>query len=130
MINLDPAELSALLDGELDPARARQIEAMIAADPVLSEEFEQLKQADNKLRSLAGAAAFHPRVRWPAPEVRPTPRWLGPCLAVIVLAWAVGKLAPAITLALAVNAAALLLFIACLAPLALREAQGRSASIA
>jgi anti-sigma factor RsiW len=123
MTDLDPAELSALLDGELDPARGREVEALIAADPVLSAEFEQLKRADQRLKSLAEPAAFRPQIRWPAPEVRPVPAWLAPCLAVIGLAWAVGKLAPAMALALGVNAAALALFIVCLAPFALREAR-------
>jgi len=123
MNHLDSAELSALLDGELDPVRASEVEAMIAADPSVRAEFQRLQQADLHLRSIAEAAGFRPEVRWPAPASRLGGPWLILPLAVILLAWAAGKLAPGMTMALAVNAASLLLFLACLAPLALRDAR-------
>jgi anti-sigma factor RsiW len=121
MSDLDPAELSALLDGELDPVRAREIEALIAADPALAAEFEQLKRMDGRLRSAASAAAFRPDIEWPAAEEPALPRWLVASLAAAAVAWAIGKVAPAMILAFGVNAAALALFIAILAPLAARE---------
>lgn len=128
MSDLDPAELSALLDGELDPARASAVEALIAADPVLAAEFDRLKRADQRLRALAADAAFPPRVRWPRPAPAPLPAWFAPCLGLVLLAWLAGKLAPAMALALAVNALALVVLIACLASLALREARALSAA--
>jgi anti-sigma factor RsiW len=121
MSDLDPAEMSALLDGELDPSRARQVEALIAADPALAAQFEQLKRADHGLRSLAEAAAFAPEVRLPAVETPAVPRWLGPCLALLVTAWTVGKVTPSMLLAFEINALALVLFVICLMPFALRE---------
>jgi anti-sigma factor RsiW len=120
----DPAELSAFLDGELDPIRAKQIEALLAADPEMRAAFEQLDLADRRLRSVAAAAAFRPRVRWPEPAEQPATRWLVLPLAAVLLAWAIGKLIPTtMTVSLVINAAALLLLVACLAPLAVREAR-------
>lgn len=121
MTDLDPAELSALLDGELDPARACALEAIIAADPALAAQFQQLKRADQRLRSVAEAAAFRPDIRWPAAQAPALPPWLVASLAAAGAAWAIGKVAPAMILAFGVNAAALALFIACLATLAARE---------
>lgn len=121
MTDLDPAELSALLDGELDPARARALEAMIAADPALAAEYEQLKRADHRLRSMAEAGAFRPDIRWPAAQAPAFPPWLIGSLAAAAAAWAIGKVAPPMILAFGVNAAALAVFVACLAPLAARE---------
>ena len=123
MSGLDPAELSALLDGELDPARAREVEAMIAADPALAAEFERLKLADGHMRSIAEAAAFRPELRLPEPSPRRSGAWQALPLILIIAGWALGKLAPVAAIALAVNIASLVLFIACLAPLALREAR-------
>lgn len=62
---VEEAELSALLDGELEAARARQIEAQMAEDPALRREFEALASADATWRAAADAAAFTPAVRLP-----------------------------------------------------------------
>jgi anti-sigma factor RsiW len=122
MSDFDPAELSALLDGELDPARARALEALIAADPAVAAQFEQLKRTDARLRSAASDVAFRPAIRLPMAEAEPAlPGWLVACLVAAAAAWAIGKMAPAMILAFGVNAAALALFIAFLAPFAARE---------
>jgi anti-sigma factor RsiW len=120
----DPhAELSAFLDGELDPARARQIETSIAADPDLRVTYEQLQAADQMLKAIAEAAAFRPLVRLTAPA-RPAVRaWMALPFAVVLAAWLVARLTPSLAAALVVNTAALLVFLACLTPLALREAR-------
>lgn len=57
-----PAELSALLDGELDPERASMVRQAIASDPVLRAEFEMLKRLDRTVAEAAAAAAFEARV--------------------------------------------------------------------
>lgn len=124
MTDPDRPELSAFLDGELDPARAGEIEALIAADPGVRAAFEQLQRADARLRSISDAAAFRPHVRWPEPAAHGAGAWLALPLLLVLLAWTAGKLAPAVTTAVAANAASLLLLIACLTPLALREARG------
>ena len=63
MLPIDPAELSALVDGELPPARAAEIRAAIAQDPVLRQTYEQLVALDADWKSRASAAAFRPRVQ-------------------------------------------------------------------
>ena len=64
MKKLHPAELSALLDGELDTHRAGEVEALIAADPKVHEEYEHLRRADRILKEVAQSEAFRPEVRW------------------------------------------------------------------
>jgi anti-sigma factor RsiW len=126
----DPhAELSAFLDGELAPARAREIEASIAADPDLRATYEQLQAADQTLKAIAETAAFRPLVRLTA-QARPAVRaWMALPFAVVLVAWTVARLTPSLAAALVVNTAALFVFLACLAPLALREARTGEPSI-
>lgn len=66
MMPIDPAELSGLLDGELDPERARQVQAAIAADPDLRTEFAALQEADRAWRNAAAGAGFPADVRVPS----------------------------------------------------------------
>jgi len=131
MNDWDPAELSALLDGELDSARTEKVEALIAADPGVRAEFERLAQADRRLRTIAEAALFRPEVRWPEAAPVPRPAQAGFVLgfAFILLAWAVGKLAPTMTASIVVNGASLVLLLAWLAPFALREARSGQHSL-
>lgn len=60
-----PEEMSALLDGELDAARAREVEAQLRSDAALRAEFEALAACDARWRAAADAAAFAPVVRLP-----------------------------------------------------------------
>lgn len=62
MSSIDPAELSALLDGELDPERASVVRQAIVSDPVLRAEFEMVKRLDRTVAEAAAAAAFEARV--------------------------------------------------------------------
>jgi anti-sigma factor RsiW len=63
---VDRSEISAYLDGELDDARAREVEAALAADSALTAEFAALDAADKNWREAARAAQFEPSVRLPA----------------------------------------------------------------
>lgn len=65
MTPVRPEELSALLDGELDPSRAREVRQQIDTDPALRWEFEELSAADASWRKAAAALAFTPRVELP-----------------------------------------------------------------
>jgi anti-sigma factor RsiW len=58
-------ELWALLDGELEPDRAFEIEAQMAADPALRRQFEALSATDARWRLAAASAAFMPKVLMP-----------------------------------------------------------------
>jgi anti-sigma factor RsiW len=60
-----PEELSALMDGELDADRAREVEAQLAANPHLRAEFSRLVEMDAQWRAAATTAVFAPAVRLP-----------------------------------------------------------------
>lgn len=62
MTPLDPAELSALLDGELTPERAAVVRQALANDPVLRQQYEALANRDTSWKQTAATAAFRPRV--------------------------------------------------------------------
>ena len=66
MIPVQPEELSALIDGELDPLRAAEVEMQIAADRELRVAFEALRDMDDRWRTAARTIAFVPEVRLPA----------------------------------------------------------------
>ena len=86
MTPADAEMLSALLDGELDAARAREVEMQIAADPALRRAFEALSAADAAWRAAAATAIFVPAITLPASENRLG--WFAasaPLIAVLVL---------------------------------------------
>jgi anti-sigma factor RsiW len=70
MIPVQPEELSALIDGELDPQRAAEVEIQIAADRELRVTIETLRNFDDRCRASARTVAFVPQVRLPAPARR------------------------------------------------------------
>ena len=66
---IEPFELSGYLDGELEPDRVRELEAVLARDPALRAEYEALANADREWKSTARLAAFVPdtQVRFSKP---------------------------------------------------------------
>jgi len=109
---IDPAELSALLDGELPPDRAAQVRGTIDADPALQAEFQRLSALDARWFAAGASAAFQPRpvsltsprFTWPLRIaallsaillIRFVPKFLAPSLGmllhfaalVVLLAW-------------------------------------------
>jgi anti-sigma factor RsiW len=66
---IDPAELSAFLDGELPAARADEVRAALAQDPIFRQSYEQLIALDVRWKAQASAAMFVPRVRFPRSRV-------------------------------------------------------------
>jgi anti-sigma factor RsiW len=110
MTPLDPAELSAFLDGELPPARARQIEALLAEDSALRAEFEALRQADADWRQAGAAAMFVSPVRPPSADRGPAiSPWSGTVAAALLLARIGGKFIDPLAPSLLLNLAALVL---------------------
>ena len=63
MTPLMPEELSAYLDGELPAARAREVGALLAADPRLRADFDALADVDRRWRAAGETAAFQPAIR-------------------------------------------------------------------
>jgi anti-sigma factor RsiW len=76
---IDPAEISALLDGELPAERAEQVRRAIAEDEALRLEYEEIVALDTDLKACAQAAVFHPRVSL---DVEPATRI--PLIALVV----------------------------------------------
>jgi anti-sigma factor RsiW len=59
---VDPAEVSALLDGELSPNRAKEVRCAIAEDSELRRVHEELSAIHRDLMTCAVAARFQPRI--------------------------------------------------------------------
>ncbi|MBI4581169.1 MAG: hypothetical protein HY718_15815 [Planctomycetes bacterium] len=87
---VDPAELSALLDGELTPSRAAEVRAAVDADPALRAEFDQLQALDAACRSAAATATFPPQVAVPAAH----PSWSWTAIGVAAVLLLIVRLAP------------------------------------
>jgi hypothetical protein len=58
----DRADLAALLDGELSPAREAELRARMAERPELAEELALMGEADQQLRELAGLPVSEDRL--------------------------------------------------------------------
>jgi anti-sigma factor RsiW len=106
---IDPAELSALIDGELPPERARAIEALIAGDPALRAEYEGLRALDARWREAAGEAMFMPEVRLAPAPVRIPLVGVAAVVLVLLLARVGGKFVETLGPMLLLNLAALAL---------------------
>ena len=76
---IDPAEVSAYLDGELNPERKLDVERALQADSALREELHSLTQLDTRLRRVA--AEVHP-----APPVQLDFETTMPKRAVVIMA--------------------------------------------
>jgi anti-sigma factor RsiW len=59
---VDPAEISALLDGELSDQRAAEVRRAIARDESLRQAYEQLAALDGDLKACAAEVMFRPRL--------------------------------------------------------------------
>jgi hypothetical protein len=59
---IDPAELSALLDGELPARRAQEVRHALRVDPALASAFESLARLDGACKAQAAGLAFTPGV--------------------------------------------------------------------
>ena len=106
MSPLDPAELSALLDGELNAARAREIEVILESDAGVRAEYEALKWADVTWRAAGGSAAFDAGVRLPgAKSVLLSARNVTAMIIVLVGGHMAAKLLDGMAVSLMLNAA-------------------------
>lgn len=61
---IDPAELSAFLDGELPAERAQEVRDALASDPSLRQAYEKLAALDTTWKSQAETVMFQPRVHF------------------------------------------------------------------
>lgn len=113
MTPVQPEELWALLDGELSPARRREVEMQIVADPELRGELQLLRERDARWRAAAATAAFQPALRLRDAST-PFRRFVA-ATALIVTLTAVriaAKLTNSLVLSLGVQAVVLVLLLA------------------
>ena len=62
---IDPAEISALIDGELPPERAQEVRRAIAEDASLRRVYDELAAIDAHLTASAARTMFQPEVVLP-----------------------------------------------------------------
>ena len=85
---VEPFEISALIDDELDPTRAAEVRAAIEQDPVLHTQFARLAEANHTWAAAARSAQFMPSV--PRYALAPSPRrayvWVLTLLTILLVA--------------------------------------------
>ena len=82
---VDPAEISALLDGELSPERTKQVRRAIAENSELRCVFENLSAIHRALTACAAAVRFQPRISLARSFGFPAIGVLGFAVAMLVL---------------------------------------------
>ena len=68
---VSPEEISALLDGELAPARAGEVRRALSEEPRLAEVYRQLAAVDGDLSAYAAACQFEPHLSLPSRSPAP-----------------------------------------------------------
>ncbi|MFB3891447.1 MAG: hypothetical protein ACE15C_05415 [Phycisphaerae bacterium] len=112
---IEPRELSGLIDGELDAARALEVLQAVATDGALKTELAELKRSDHAWSSAAAKAWFAPKAALPSPGRRPG-RAAMTAAGVLLLAaaWIMPKLVLAPAIMVVVHATALAITMAVL----------------
>ena len=92
---IEPEELSAFVDGELDAQRMREVEVAIANDPAVRRALETIADADSAWRLAAKSARFQPSVRLPTRSWLRSPALGGASVLVLLLIRVLPKLSDA-----------------------------------
>ncbi|HLT62977.1 MAG TPA: zf-HC2 domain-containing protein [Pseudohongiella sp.] len=120
---VEPAELSAYLDGELSSERMAEIDAALTTDANLRAEFEALKSADIQWKAAAKAATFHPEVQLPESRAQVfTPVMLAVIVVTLIALRMIPKFADMMVFAIALHAIALVSLLPWLADVVLEDA--------
>ena len=94
---IDPAEISAFLDSELDPERTEEVRQAISCDAVLRQVHDGLLAVDGDLKAYAVTLKFRPQVAIDYPWARRHVRLLQVAVLMLLLVLRVSmKFAPAI----------------------------------
>ena len=124
---IEPAELSAFIDGELDAERTSEVRAALASDEALRARYESLAHADAHLRSVAAGMILSPRISWPARKASQAAHdaslWRALPVIVIPAAWLVSRLTELDWLAVAASALAFVTLLVSVVRLALNDEQ-------
>lgn len=105
---IDPALLSALLDGELTPGQARLVRKALETDEALRRDYERLAALHDDLRAAGQGATFSPQVVIPR-ATSVLPGRLALVLAVLLGVRLLAKVSP---VALGIPLACLILILA------------------
>ena len=84
MTPIEPFELSALLDGELDASRAEEVRWAMARDPALRRAFERFSALDADWRASAEGVMIEPAVTF-TPRSHRRPIVLASILVLVLL---------------------------------------------
>ena len=106
MTPVQPEELSALIDGELGPERAAEIERRMAEDPALRAAFDALRDLDGQWKAAAATAVFMPTLARPAADPRHGAAAVGSAAALAGL-WVMGRAVDAVDVVFAAQAVVL-----------------------
>ena len=82
---VDPAEISALLDGELSPERNEQVHRALAENSELRCVFENLSAVHRELTACGVSARFRPRISLASSTKYPAVGVTGFAVAMLVL---------------------------------------------
>lgn len=114
MRSIDPHELSAFIDGELDAEQRAAVRAALAIDEALRAHYESLVHADVHLKGVAAGVTLSPSIRLPAATQSPPAHmpgrlwWQALAVMVIPVAWVIVKLTAVDWLAVAASGLAFL----------------------
>jgi anti-sigma factor RsiW len=134
MRSIDPAELSAFIDGELDAEQTAEVRAALAIDEALRAHYESLVQADAHLKGVAAGVTLSPSIRLSpaahsAPERMPRGLWRALPVMVIPVVWLIVKLTEVDWLAVAASALAFLTLVVGVILIILNDEDGADARL-
>jgi anti-sigma factor RsiW len=104
---INPEELSAYLDGELDAHRASQIKAAIENDAATRHAYQIMVEDDSAWRTAAQSAQFRPKIALPSRTVPGSAVSICAALVLLLVVRALPKLSDALTWGLMLQGVAL-----------------------
>jgi anti-sigma factor RsiW len=99
---IDPAEISALIDGELPPERVQEVRRAIAEDASLRRVYDELAAMDAKLTASAARAMFQPEVVLPGAVTGDSSRVFLTAILLVVLRLAMKLASPELATGMAI----------------------------
>jgi hypothetical protein len=104
---INPEELSAYLDGELDANRAREVKTAIENDAAIRQAYQIIAEADSAWRSAAQSAGFRPKITIPSRFALGSPASMCTAILCLLIVRALPKLSDALTWGLMLQGIAL-----------------------